>query len=690
MHALLLSSLCCAYQAVAGWLLPGMFIHWYVLHRIGGRKSGHVPVTPVIHESRSQYLFQCLGIGSIFLSCQFLVQYLLFWLDSSTAAVAIVTVVAHGFFSGLWWGDYRRAFVERSAWWSPGNWDVAGRIQCVAALLFGFLAVLYFPHGLDNTAIGWVTHSVNKLQPLQDSQGAPSYIGLLFLPGFLMDGMAPVPTIAAGFKILLSLLLAAASRRLVEVVMACTSISERHRGWYALMLQLMVWATFFGKYGVFETGKETPFAILLLFVFAAELIAAEGAPAEGASRRWYWLAALPLASAVGFGAMAVPYGFILTATFLLFSVGRIRPFRFGFCCLALSWLPLVFSFHAMADWSWSRSLALLTLPLLLFGFADRVFGRIVAERVPILPNWIPWLVLTISLAVIAFLLPIKFHRGYFPLDGTTGLIQLVFHQNKFVLPGLFGMMVVMASPRMRGNAGMLTLMAFPSLALVPALVIARWYTELEIPIHPQNVWDWAKDIPNWVSGIYFGLFAVLAFGFLGQRSKGMRYPLRYPVPATIGLLLLVVMGVTAKQYVKLVKARGFPTYTAIGGHHDRLLAEFLEWAYLYKTGFPIDRLAGNPVLLANESKLNHHAHSLWLFGVDTISENETSRRGPLHRNTYWCVSPENQLVRFLDGLDIATRFRAQRENQVDAEFVYRIEKIRQTRERFSAIPSKMN
>jgi hypothetical protein len=695
MFALILSIVVCTLQVVTGFLLPGMFFHWCLSNRNGASHLNPGDTKEQVCFTRAQYMFQCLGFGSIYLTLQLLFQCAFLHMGTPVWAVVAVTLVIHLACSGLWWPNYRKFFVERWVWLSPAAWQTSSRVQLAIAILFGSAAVLLMPHGLDNSALAWVTVSLNDLQPFQHTQGATSYIGLVFIPSLLLKGIAPVPTIAAGLKILLSILLAAASRRLVEAIATMTHMPNKNRGWFAVILQLFALTTFFGIYGVYETGKETAFAILFLFVLAAELMAV-----RSFDDQLNWSAALPMAAAIGFGAMAIPYAFILTATFLCFSLGSMNLFRFSFCCVALSSPALIVSFHAMAEWSWIKSITIIVVPLFCFGLGDLFLRRMPPMRVVRLPGWIPYLLFGASLAAVAILLPIRFHLGLFPLDGKVGLIQLIANKNQFIMPGIAGILLFMFLPGIRRSAGSMAVLVFPFLALIPALVMAHWYSELRIPIHPQNVWDWAKDIPNWVSGIYFGVFGVFVLntlfnlsGFSNEAGTISWLPsiakwnfLKHPQRLAVCLVVIYLVTMNTNMILETTKAKGLPTYTSVGGHYDQQLAEFVEWAYLLQANNQHDKFVRKPILVAEDSTLIRHAGSLRLYGIRTITESETATRGIPTRNKYWCVATADRCDELLDSLGFTSRFSVTRELNLSDEVICRLDKIRHAEYRVSAVP----
>ena len=676
MVAILLCGLACTIQIVMGLLLPGLFLtvmlRRFLLDDRAFRES---------EPSASRQWLEWISMGAIYLALQTLLLESLYRAGLSTIGwIVVVKVLMDLVCAALLLTNGRNELWQLIEFCRPWKWEPSTSLQVTVATLFGLASILFVPYGLDNSAVGWVTRKLDYFPSvLRGSQGAISYLGILFVPSIILKGLAPVPTLAACLKLPLSWLLALLTRRLAEVASEFIPITKSSIGWYGLIVQLVVLCTSIGKYGIFDTGKETVFAMLFLFVLATELIAARPQNEE-----WYWRVGIFLAASIGFGAMAVPYGFMLLSSYLIFSAGRINPFRFTYCSLFCAFPALLVSVHAMLHWTWMGSAVAIIAPMFIAAVLIPAGDRMAMKEAYVSRRGYQAIlvVLIASLLAVSQLMPIEFHRGKFPLDGEAGLIQLIMHQNKFDFVGLIGMACFfLVSGVKQRNCGVLALLCFPFFVAIPALLMAKFSNEISFPVHPQNIWDWLKDIPRWISGIYLATFSIAFWHVVAQwldRRQNHRKPLGAVTVnqvAFIFVLLLVFLNV--RQINKRVSEVGWPIYTSIGGHTNDDLAQFVEWAYLAKSETRFLNYDSRPLIVDDASEVNDWLPALSMYGIRIVSVSEFFDRSIDKEETYWCVCSEEKLPSIMQRLKFEERFDSKVIRDINDERVFRLSLVSQ-------------
>ncbi|MEM6691660.1 MAG: hypothetical protein AAF664_19680 [Planctomycetota bacterium] len=673
MQILLASGLICAAQLLFGMIFPGMFLHRICFSETLG------------NQTRSRYLFQCLGFGSIYLGWQLLTlhalgQFGIQWVPN----LLICKLLLDALFSGLLFPQSRAALLKQIGWLSPTKWDIAGRLQAGFGFVFGASGCLLAPHSLDNAAIVWLARSLDSpSQALNNCYGAISYIGFLRMPCVTLDGILPIPTIAVAIKILASLLLALTCRRMVEALASLRGLRSENIGWYALILQMTVTGTMLGKYGIFETGKETALAMMFLFALAAELITAKEEDSQ-----WYWVASLSMASAIGFGAMAVPYAWILVGVFAVFAINRIRLFRLFYCCLTTSSIALVVSFLAMTSLGWFGSSVVVLVPLLATYCLDKWIGDLVLTRFTI-PKSLPLAAFALATLSVVFLMPVNFHYGYAPLDGESHILDVFLSQNNFAASGFIGLALCLLLYRGHENAGVMAWMCFPIVTLIPALLMANFCTAENLPFSPQHVWDWAKDIPNWVSGMYLGSFGVLtldaatrylpAFGRVQLERFGSRLTKNQDAVRAmshwflLGSVALLTV-ISTRQIRQSYRTHGGPTYTQVGGHRNNEIAKLVEWLYLFKAEGGLGETGSSEVLLSDS--LSPYVHEIGMYGIITGNVETYVDGAHSPEKETWLISSTDDMSAWTDQLQSSERSLPQLKHQIaeTGTCIYRVAK----------------
>ena len=677
MIAVLLSCCACLIQFLFGMLLPGLFLQFVGMKLWGNKKE----------LSPAQLLVQTICIGSVYLALQMLLVFWMCQLGAQSAVVLIVTKCLLDLLcSGFWNEKYRNHFRSLVTDYSPLKWHRASQIQLAIALLFSACGVFFVPHGLDNSAVGWLTRFLEYPQlKLISSQGSISYLGFLFAPTLVLKGLVPVPTVACCLKIPLAVLVALVARRVVESLQEIASLNPRTIPWLGLAVQLMVLTTPIGKYGIFESGKQTVFAMLFFFALAAELI-----EHRTADKSRYFRIGLVLAAAIGFSPMAVPYCLILMSTYVVFSLGGCNPMRLLFACLACAFPALLVSMHAMLDWSWTKCTLVLAMPLIVAALTTRSTESWSGEKgLTETKMGYRFSILCLLLAIVttAWLMPLNFYRGMFPLDGEANIINLIMDKNKFDWLGVIGVICFFGLSQFRkNNPGMMSLVCFPFFAAVPALLMASFYEPLGVPLHPQNIWDWVKDIPRWISGFYLCTFCVFAWQtarhwnwntsrFNWADADQSLQSSRWPMIATIAMIILLC--VDARMIFKRAASKGWPSYSSVGGHQDKDLAEFVEWAYLEKWQYRFFNYDSHPLIISDDSAATNWLPALSMYGVRTESVSNYSHEEVNTQKKYWCLCSPDEFESILEKFGWDDRFSTKLVKTIGDEQIFQLNPLPQ-------------
>jgi hypothetical protein len=345
----------------------------------------------------------------------------------------------------------------------------------------------------------------------------------------------------------------------------------------------------------------------------------------------------------------------------LFSWGSVNIFRLAFWSLLLSFPGLLASIHGMLDWSIWKSAIVLLVPMMGAGVSIGFGKRFEQSDVNVSgPRFVGIISLfAVSILVAALLMPVQFHHGYFPFDGNAQFHKMLMFQNKFDFVGLIGIgLLLLGGQVYRKNSGVLTLLCFPVFATVPVLIMANIGNSTALPFHPQNVWDWGKDIPRWVSGPYLAFFGAIVWhwimlfthqSFSRQATHGRPASWRHPKFIAV-LFVLFLLFVDTRLILKRVQYKGMPHYTSIGGHQDSGLADFVEWAYLAKSRYQFLNYNSRPLIVSDDSQINEWLPELSMYGIHTVKASDFFDHQIDNEEKYWCVCAEDELPDLLAAI----------------------------------------
>lgn len=587
-HTALLVNFC----FLASILLPGQAIHH--LWRGGGAARG---------ESSSGRLVEVLATGFVWAMAQFFLLFGLLrpvlglgpegmaWIKYSSDAAWIVAGLIPR-------ASARLGMMPELAGWfrclmRPGNLAGIG-----LALITGAYSIVQFPYSSDNSALYWLAETITDPDlRLSAGEHAPAYFAWIYWPAWLRWPDVAPSTAGACSKMLLHVVTFFALKRI------CGLSRLTARPWIPPLLFLGVFFSFFGDYGLINSGKETVFGLVFLFAAMATLgRGREGEFVDGASAREF--AAL-MALAIGFAATAIPYGMAFMAVFLIVA----RPAN-GVARLLLmtGWavaVPFAFTLGTMLRQPF-------WIAALLYGVLLGVLFLVRSRVDAVARFWHRWAgdrgryfdgAFVGALAVgAACLLPFEYRLcPRTPLDGETSFFDLFFiSKYNSVMPPYMGFLAfggfvaVMFSGASPGRAVLLSMIGMLFAVLAPVLILAR-IESFQLPFHPQKLWDLVKNVPNWCWGIWANYFALYFMAFvvdtLGRWPRLRQWSRWWP--ATAGWLLLAVIsvhfaGLVASGRLRAIARFGAGAFlTSTGGHRVAELAIYSNAMLRTLKEFPI-------------------------------------------------------------------------------------------------------
>ena len=542
-------------------------------------------------------------------------------------------------------------FFSRAAAWNlvtrifSGLQNPAILTLVVGSFALGMFAMLACPYSLDSSPICWLSKYLNTPGlNLIASKGSPTYIAMLYFPGQILHQWFPVPTIAASLKPALCLLTALA------VVHVVNRLQLKNRNWMYWLLFIMVAASFFGIYGLQQTGKHSVFGAVFLAIFAADLFL----PTKD-DRLCIPQAGLSLSAAMGLGVITIPYALVISSLFLVLASNRINSMKVAYSFALWAGLPFILSLSSMVGIPLWQS-ALLPTILVASCFLLNKFASLNWLASVVVKPWFryaPICVIVCSWIGLSFTLPVEYGNGLRPLDGKTSFYDLLFKFERqipehVVVFGLAGLLISCLVARRARNPGLMAYAVFPFFTLLGATTVAHFPASW-IPLKPQHFWDLIKDIPNWCYGFYFGSFAAVATDIFVENAKSRWASRRQKDNQAVGrwspahaiLLGSLIIG-SSTMFHNWTRGPHWwgksVYYTSVGGHQDLFFATLTETLLddsdLASTSVA-DAKNEKPVYLTVNSDCNDFFNRLKMYGIAVkgdIDLSKTKHRRRILRN----------------------------------------------------------
>ena len=464
---------------------------------------------------------------------------------------------------------FRRARLRRLARAGLGS---VPPVLAALAIVCAVAALRAFPYVADCHQLRWAQGVVAGVHAAGDS-GATGFSAWILFPG-LVAGDLPLFSSGAGARLPLFLLAFLAARALV------TASGARRAAFSTGLFLLFLLASYFGRFGLFELGKDSLFGLVFAMAYAAALPRTR--PAEGRRDR-----ALFFGAAVLLGVITLPFLAVLTALDVArrLPAGGLRGEGRALAAVGIpATLPALF---AMSRIPRGVLLGLVVAAgSLLLALPDRPFA-IRAGRSARLFRFVPLLLFAALGLAGVLLMPVRLEIPFsldaaalpvlearFPLNGRASFpVYLLAGGGPRHVPvavaGLAGVLLYLLRPPERREPCFVAVALAPLVVSLTGLVLARLPAP---PLAPFHIWDLVKDVPQWLTAPFWGLFAVLAVDevfdhpFRGRTSDRL---------LAIGLCAVVLAGLAAKR--KTVPWTLRPaTLTPAAGHQDADVAALLQ------------------------------------------------------------------------------------------------------------------
>lgn len=480
--------------------------------------------------------------------------------------------------------------------WNGGVANFPGIIAQLEHLLFGGLAI-----------------------PLQ-----PGFGGIALVPA-LLQGSLPVATVASANKVLLFALAAVIS------VYVCRQFSFKHAIVCTTLILGNLVLSQFGLNGMFSTGKDSIFAVLMALASIASLVSEERDANEPG---------LFMSAAILLGAVAVPYLAVFWVLYFMFSGGAILPrvTRQAKWCL----YPLVISVvgvHAVFAKPGSHPIGL--LPALIAGImaigamsviSRKLEGRSVhvGELTRIALACLP----ALCVIGIVYVMPVTGHiitgyvdgvsmtAAYPPLDGKTtaaGFLWQMYPTNNPALSitAILGLALAPLLARRLRTPFFLALFCFLPATALFALMNVR----LGIHILPDfNLWDISRDTVQWYMGAFGAVFCVLGIGSLLNRFPGWQV---ITVPAAF-IVFLAGLSQNYPNHTWVLSQK--PTITASGGFIDPVVATAMDDIWR--------NARGGVVYVSANSPFDTYFYHYQMYGAKSVTHFDARLVGTEKRQTF--------------------------------------------------------
>ena len=401
------------------------------------------------------------------------------------------------------------------------------------AFIFQVISVVWFPHVMDSTQLGWTNRFTDPLSiEYGEMNGAVGYSGLIFFTGLLAPHL-PLAVSAASTKILLYFLCV-----LLTIYIARVFYGANFRFGVVLTAVIMLGSSF--GVIVFAYGKDSLIGVVMTIFFVASL-------ADGTLQDKFRTTALFCGVAACMGVISVP--FMAAAGGLAFDL--LPDFRAKIQMAASHLLiagPLAaFAAQAMAKVPfWYVAVGFPVVGIILAGVGKFWFWDKI--KLPKIPFWVPVLVVLASFLIGIKVLPYKLEFTNFtapflaPLDGKVGLIGLLyeFNPSSGFVTGLYILGPILALWIWRNeNPVGWTAFLFNQVTLAFFLILCQ--SDLKLIDGPSQ-WTLIKNCIHY----YLPLVAAMAVG-----------PVVSVIPQTMGifrgfslLLALVFAGSILESFAK--------------------------------------------------------------------------------------------------------------------------------------------
>lgn len=431
------------------------------------------------------------------------------------------------------------------------------------------------------------------------------FAGLLFIPALLQLSL-PVATIGAANKVVLLALTAVVSLYVVCQIKSPAAIAT------AILLFITIVVSQFGISGLFFTGKDSVFSVLMSVASIGALAAHDEEHGDEAG--------IFMSAGILLGAVSVPY---LLVFWLIFFVSAPRAnlklsVRQAWWCVVPLSITVVsvramFPQHGAVKIDLGPTLLLGITCLGIFSFAVRHAYRHPAKN-PVQSSRLIALIPIVCTVGIALILPVTGgsmggHDGasaFAPLDGKTTAIDYAFTMSRNNNAGIIVLCLLAMCFGPLFLKTLRTPWSIAALGFLPATsLFAFVHVRYDWHLLPMfNLWDISRDTIQWYAGAFGGVIALIAalavFDRIAKRRLG---------PALVAIAFFLALPWSYAYFAGPWKTR--PTITPSGGSYEPASAKAFDLIWREARGWPVYVDTQSP-------SFNAQFYSYQMFGSLTV------------------------------------------------------------------------
>jgi hypothetical protein len=369
------------------------------------------------------------------------------------------------------------------------------------AFLYGLWSLYRNPWTMDNCLPWLIGHLNGDPSPITKSLGSPAFIAIGYFSSSLSYPLIPIITLMAPMKVLLNLLCALVCIRFVNSL-----TNDRNFSIFSTLIFIVCVLSFFGTFGLMETGKESAFGIAFLMLFFSFTFENNYDKDQNS-----YMSALNLSAAFAIGALSVPFG--ICGVVLLSILNKIN-FNWLLKLVIFTSFPLIISVPSLSRINLFKANIIIASVIGILIYLSKKY-----KSVDILLNLKKsrffFLTILISLIIICnSIMPIHYLLGYLPLDGSMSfghyLRDFDPYRPRFITYlGYLCIFYSLISNKL--SVGTKTFTIFPFFIASIGLLLAKLDPN-HLPFAPGLVWDWVKDVPNWLMPYTLGY--IITSGFI--------------------------------------------------------------------------------------------------------------------------------------------------------------------------------
>lgn len=510
------------------------------------------------------------------------------------------------------------------------------------AFLYGLWSLYRNPWTMDNCLPWLIGHLNGDPSPITKSLGSPAFIAIGYFSSSLSFPLIPIITLMAPMKVLLNLLCALVCIRFVN-----TLNNDRNFSIFSTLIFIVCVLSFFGTFGLMETGKESAFGIAFLMLFFSFTFENNYDKGQNA-----YMSALNLSAAFAIGSLSVPFG--ICGVVLLSILNKIN-FNWLLKLVIFTSFPLIISVPSLSRISLNKATFIIASVIGVLIYLSKKYNSF-----DILLNLKKYrfffLTILISLIIICnSIMPIHYLLGYLPLDGSMSfghyLRDFDPYRPRFITYlGYLCIFFSLISNKL--SVGIKTFTIFPFFIASIGLLLAK-LDPTHLPFAPGLIWDWVKDVPNWLMPYTIGYF--ISYGFISFINSLMNSKWNSFINIRLISSIIVITFFLSSIYsfgldriIDFYRVHRPAIYFSHGGHENRSFS-FLTNEMLGQQNYsilsPINaKKTAHSLGLCQNLSINFYYVGFYYYDIDTapninIENLNFNERLKLNRD-YWACNAE--------------------------------------------------